>query len=220
MSSQSVRPQALKSKSRLRSALLGGSALCAASVGAAWAAGMPTQGVTVDLSNNSTAPVITKVLGAGPSVVTQNATTTVNVAGTVADVTLTAPRTLIDWTTFDVATGNTVNFDFASATGLVVNRVTGGGVITVDGNVNGVFGGGTAGSIWFLADGGVFLNNGVVKANEVLASNNVSVADLSILNDSDAVVKSELRAAGSLIDLTGTVYRDGRRDPPRTATSS
>jgi predicted aspartyl protease len=143
------------------------------------------------------------------SVVTPG-TTGYTSTGATATVTLTAPRTLIDWTTFEVGAGNTLNFNFTgSKTDIVLNRL-GQGAINVDagGTVNGLFNGKTGGNIWFLAPNGVFLN-GTVTAGGVLATNNAALADLNLLSDNINVLKAELAAGGGLLDLQGAVTATG-----------
>ena len=203
-----ARPTA-RSPSGLRVLLLGGSALAMLTSGAVSAAGLPTQ-LTTDLSNVGAGSINTQVLNAGVATAGTVAYTTKSATGLTANVALTAPRTLIDWTSFDVTSGNTVNFNFAgSAADVVLNRVTG-GAITVEagGAVNGVFNGKTGGNIWFLADGGVFIH-GTVTASGVLATRNTAVADLNLLSDNIATLKTELSAASSLIDMSGVVVASG-----------
>ena len=207
---------------RLRTFLLGGTALCGAVVvgfaGTADAVpvpAMPVQG-GVDLSSVNSGTV--------------NVTTLGNVAGTVAyattnpsgntrtaDVTLTSARTLIDWTSFTVGKTGTLNFHFNGMNDLVINRVSAGNAINVDagGAVNGVFRttNTTAGNIWFLADGGVFIN-GTVTANGILGANNSTVTAAVLTNgaNSPGALKADLLAASSaLIDVSGAAAATGAR---------
>ena len=188
-----------------RRALLGGTALCGAAVlmisGPAVAATtLPTQG-GANLANAGSGTLATKVLSGG-SVTASTAgyssdgtTATVNVSG--------HPKTLIDWSSFNVASGKTLNFSFNQSGDLVVNRVSGGS-ITVVGAVNGKVGSSTGGNIWFLASNGVFIN-GTVSASGVMASNNTSLSDQALLTDSLSQARTALVAAGgSLIDLEGS----------------
>ena len=207
-SASSERPTA-RTRLGLRALLLGGSALAMLSSGAASAAGLPTQGA-IDLSKVVGGAINTKVLNAGAVTAGTATFTTTSAGGLTADVTLTGARTLIDWTTFDVTSGNKVNFNFSnSASDVVLNRVKG-GAITVEtgGAVNGVFNGKSGGNIWFLADGGVFIH-GTVTASGVLATNNTRLADLDLLSPNIGALKSQLSAAASLIDLSTTVVATG-----------
>ena len=167
---------------------------------------MPTQGVTVDLTNTSTATGASSI-GLHDRDKTCNGHAQRDGLHQLA---LTAPRTLIDWTTFEVDAGNTLNFNFTnSTTDLVVNRVPIGATILVDGTINGLHLGAQAGNIWFLADSGIFIN-GTVKANGVLAGNDRALGSEGVLLAIDSTpAVTLLRAGGSLIDLTGTVTATG-----------
>jgi hypothetical protein len=130
--------------------------------------------------------------------------------GQAATISLKAPRTIIDWTTFEVGDGNTLNFQFGgAASDIVVNRLSI-GAIRVDkgGTVNGLFHGAPGGNIWFLAGDGVFID-GTVTASGVLATNNVNLTDLNLLADNITSLKSELAYAASLLDFAGQVTASG-----------
>lgn len=202
-SARTARPT-LRSTTRLRAVLLGGSAICGVALagwgGEAGASNLPTQGA-VDLAVAASGSLNVKTLVGGAA--TPGAVGFVS-TGVTATVSLTAPRTLIDWTTFHVAARNTLNFTFgASAGDIVINRVAGGQVnVDAGGAVNGSFAGVPGGNIWFLAPNGVFLN-GTVTASGILSSNNAALADLNLLSDDVVTLKGELSAAGTLIDLSG-----------------
>ncbi|MGZ6014108.1 MAG: beta strand repeat-containing protein [Phenylobacterium sp.] len=76
------------------------------------------------------------------------------------NVVLNAPRTVIDWSTYNVAGGETVNYNFSARNWIVLNRIqdnmtpTIAGTIT--GNVNGSFGG----NIWFASHSGMIIGEG------------------------------------------------------------
>ena len=205
MSSSSATAAPTRSGSLARALLLGGSAICGAVVAVDPVSArsfnvLPTQG-TVDLAVAATGQLNAKTLQAGavtPGTVAYAST------GASATVSLSAPRTLIDWTTFHVGAGNSLAFQFgASASDIVINRVNTGAInVDAGGSVSGAFAGSTAGNIWFLAPNGVFIN-GTVTASGVLTSNNVGLADLNLLSDNVAALKGEISAAGALIDLTG-----------------
>ncbi len=160
---------------------------------------LPNQGST-NLATPTTAGMLTGATLAG-GVVTPGPVGYVS-TGSVATLTLIASRTLIDWTTFEVGNGATLNFDFTNSAGdIVLNRLAAGGIaIDAGGAVNGFYRGQPGGNIWFLASNGVLIN-GAVTAGGVLASNNTGVADLNLLSDAAATLKGELAATGSLIDL-------------------
>ncbi len=217
----SMLPQAQNSDAehvpgKVRTLLLGGTALyaCAALAlagGSARASVLPTQ-LSTNLAVAGAGSVNTKVLVSGA--VTPASVNYVS-TGVAATVTVVAPRTLIDWTTFEVGAGSTLNFAFTNtANDIVLNRVMGGptgtNTIAIDtgGAVNGTFRGAVGGNIWFLAGDGVFIH-GTVTASGVLASNNTSVADLNLLSDAAATLKGELAAGASLIDLSGITAATG-----------
>src|SRR5579859_701229 len=202
-----------RSRTALRALLLGGSAFCglallsAADVARATNI-LPTQ-AGINLTTAGAGTLAAKVLSGGavaPGAVNYTST------GTSATLMLPAQRTLIDWKTFGVGSSNSLTFDFTSgANAIVLNRVPVGASIVIDqgGTVTGQFHNATAGNIWFLADGGVFIH-GKVTANGVLATNNrVGIADFDLLNDNAAVLKTALAAASGLIDLSGTVTASG-----------
>ena len=216
MTSRARHPDTPLSSSTRRALLRAGTALCgvaalALTAGAAGAVSLPTQ-LSVNLATAGAGSVNTKVLSGGAvTPATANYVST----GATATVTLAAPRTLIDWTTFHVDAGSTLNFTFTNTAGdIVLNRVMGGAAgtntIAIDagGAVHGTFNGAVGGNIWFLAPDGVFIN-GTVTASGVLATSNTAVADLNLLSDAAATLKGELAAGGSLIDLSGITAATG-----------
>ena len=193
------------SPSHLRLLLCGAAAW--AITGSAWALTptMPVQG-SADLSISGAGNLNAKILSGGA---VTGSTIAYTSTGSTANVTLAAPRTLVDWTTFNVGVGNTLNFNFVGAGDLVLNRVPTGTAIAINGTINGKSGGVTAGNIWFLSDSGVFIN-GTVSAAGVLATNTLGVADLNLLTDPTANLKLEMRAAaGALIDVEGAAAATG-----------
>ncbi len=201
---------AMRSRAHRRALLLGGSALCgvaAVFVGVATRAAniLPTQGATNLAVRTPAGSLNAKTLVGG--VVTPG-TITYASSGVAATVALSAPRTLIDWTTFEVGPGNALTFNFVNNSDIVLNRVAG-GTISVDpgGAVNRTASAGGAylgGNLWFIAPNGVFLH-GTVTASGVLATTNAALADANLLSDNITTLKAELAAGGSLFDLEGTV---------------
>ena len=197
-----------RSHAYLRPLLLGGSALCgvaAVFVGVATRAAniLPTQGAVNLAVPTPAGSLVAKTLVGG--VVTPG-TISYASSGAAATVALSASRTLIDWTTFEVGAGNTLTFNFVNNSDIVLNRVAGGSIsVDAGGTVNGTYGpGSTGGNLWFIAPNGVFLH-GTVSASGVLATNNAALADLNLLSDNVTTLKAELAAAGSLFDFEGTV---------------
>jgi hypothetical protein len=216
MPSRAQDSNATRFPAKMRTLLMAGTTLCGVAAlalagGAARASILPTQ-LSTNLATVGAGAVNTKVLTTG--VVTPSTANYVS-TGATATLTLVAPRTLIDWTTFHVDAGSTLNFAFTNApSDIVLNRVMGGtpgtNTIAIDagGAVKGTFNGAVGGNIWFLAPDGVFIN-GTVTASGVLATNNTSVADLNLLSDAAATLKGELAVGGSLIDLSGITAASG-----------
>ena len=101
--------------------------------------------------------------GAAPTINTAGATTTVTTGGA---------RTVMDWSQFDIASGDTVNFVFNANSDIVLNRVAG-AASTIDGNLNGcvaacpTYGG----NIWISNQNGViFGGNARVNTGGLLAT--------------------------------------------------
>lgn len=124
---------------RRRRTLLGGVAA------AALAAAVPSQALpvyagTFQINTGGGAPVVS---GTG---------------GTV-NVNLNAARTILDWSRFDVAPGETANFYFDQRSWIALNRVTG-SFISINGAINGfqsatVAAGPSGGNVWFYSPLGV-----------------------------------------------------------------
>jgi filamentous hemagglutinin family protein len=103
----------------------------------------------------------------------------VNVAGGSAmTVDLAAPRTLIDWSSFNVAGGNSVTFNFGARNWIVLNRINDAGVDTISGSVRGVVNGAYGGNIWFSSRNGLIFGPGAsVDAGGLLVT--VSAPNIS-----------------------------------------
>ena len=59
-----------------------------------------------------------------------------NPSGTTATITQTSNRGVIDWSSFDVASGHTLNFVQPDVSSMTLNRVTGNDLSTIAGNIN------------------------------------------------------------------------------------
>lgn len=136
----------------LRSRLLAGCALAAAAMvpGAAQAQLVLSAG-TAQVSTGGRAPAVV-----------QTAWTT--------DVTLGAPRTILDWSTFNLGSDSSVVYRFEDRSWVVLNRVSGQAVI--DGQVEALVGNARgAGNVWFYAPGGVIIGgNARVNVGGLLAT--------------------------------------------------
>ena len=83
------------------------------------------------------------------------------------DIPITAPRAAIDWKTFNIAKGETVNFNRSEAGWAVLNRVTGNvGKSTIDGILNG-----TGGTVFIVNPHGItFGDHAQVQVGSLVAS--------------------------------------------------
>jgi filamentous hemagglutinin family protein len=94
---------------------------------------------------------------------------TITSSGSVTDVKLNQSRTLIDWNSFQIGKGETVNFRFDNGSDVVLNRVLGQAV--VDGALNGLVGAKTGGNVWLYGGQGVvFGPNARVNVGSLLAT--------------------------------------------------
>ena len=88
-----------------------------------------------------------------------------NPTGTTATITQTSNRGVIDWASFDVAAGRTLNFVQPDVASMTLNRVTGNSLSTIAGNIN------ANGSIAIINPNGLFFAAGsTVNAAGILAS--------------------------------------------------
>ena len=102
------------------------------------------------------APVEAQNLPAGlVNAINQNGafTPSVSTVGNTMTVTLESPRSIYNWTSFDVASGYTFNVVGASSTDLMVNRVFGGTPTTINGLVQ------SNANIWILNNAGIAVGN-------------------------------------------------------------
>jgi filamentous hemagglutinin family protein len=89
--------------------------------------------------------------GAGPSISIGAATGAVN---------LNSARTVIDWSSFNVAGGHNVTFNFGARNWIVLNRINDSGPDNISGNVQGLVSGAFGGNIWFSARNGLIFGSG------------------------------------------------------------
>jgi filamentous hemagglutinin family protein len=91
--------------------------------------------------------------------------------GPTTSVDLHAPRTVVDWVSFDVGASESVNFTFESRSWIVLNRLQTVLPATIEGIVTGKVGGAPGGNIWFSNPGGFLFTNGAkVDAGSILVS--------------------------------------------------
>lgn len=101
--------------------------------------------------------------------------------GSTQRIALNNQRTVLDWNSFNLASGTTLEFIFANRGDVALNRVLT-GAASIDGAINsfiGASGGATGGNVWFSAPGGVvFGGNAVVNVGGLLATTgSISNAD-------------------------------------------
>jgi filamentous hemagglutinin family protein len=91
-------------------------------------------------------------------------------AGT-TNVGLNAPRTVIDWSTYNVAGGEAVNYNFSARNWIVLNRIQDNMTPTVAGTITGNVNGMLGGNIWFASHSGMIFGAGAqVDAGGILIS--------------------------------------------------
>lgn len=101
-----------------------------------------------------------------------------------ADITLGAPRTVLNWSTFNLASDQAVVYRFGDRSWIVLNRVTGQAVL--DGQIEAFVGNARgAGNVWFYAPGGVVIgSNARVNVGGLLATSG-QVATAGFLDPSN-----------------------------------
>lgn len=138
----------------LRRALLGGAA--AAALAALPAQALPVFAGTSQTNAGGQTPVVTS-------------------SGSTVNVDLRANRTILDWSTFNLQSGETANFYFDQRNWIALNRVTG-SAININGAVNGIQAAGvgagpTGGNVWFYSPQGIaFGSNARVNVAGLLAT--------------------------------------------------
>ena len=152
---QAAEPGSARQTARGRRQLFARTALCGALLGfvlAPAAQALPSLNGTPQVNAGGSGPVFSG--GAGET-----------------DVALHAPRTIIDWSSFNVASGEKVSFSFDSRSAIVLNRIGGSATPEIDGIVEGKVGGSYGGNIWFAAKNGLIFGNGAqVDAGGILVS--------------------------------------------------
>ena len=163
---------------RRRSRLFTTSAFGALALAALWAAPAHAQLVQTGATGNGGAPVIDQ----------PNANTT--------NVTLNGSRTVIDWSRFDINSGDTANFVFANRSDIVLNRVNSATSSTINGNLNGTIGAGGAagGNIW------------IYNANGVVIGANARISTGGLLVTTAAVDRATDSSPGGFLDDTATSF--------------
>ena len=172
-----------------RGRLLCGSALCGAGllavVAAAQAQTLPA--IPVPAS-------ITVATGGAQPVITAPTATSL-------DVSLAATRTVINWDSFHVSSGDSVTFHFGQASDIVLNKSPTAVRVDAGGHVTGLVGAATGGNIWFYSPQGVVIAPGaVMTAGNFVFARGDAIVDLTFVDAASplAVLRS---ASDSLIRI-------------------
>ena len=107
----------------------------------------------------------------GQSQVNAGGTLPTIVTGPATTVTVNAPRTVIDWSTYDVAGGESVSYTFGARNWIVLNRIQDNNPTTIAGAITGTVNGVAGGNIWFASHSGMIFGAGAtVDAGGILIS--------------------------------------------------
>lgn len=115
---------------------------------------------------------------------------------------LNAPRTVINWSSLHISSGDAMNFLFDAASDIVLNKTTSQIAIDNGGVVTGTVGAATGGNIWFYSPQGVIVSPGAnMSAGGFLFSKGTGLVDANFVNAVDPT--ASLRAASdALIRMT------------------
>lgn len=98
------------------------------------------------------------------------------------DITLGGPRTVLNWSSFNVKPDETVSFNFGDRSWMVLNRVSGLQLSKIEGTVEGKVGGQYGGNIWFASSNGIIFGKGAkVDAGSILVG--IGVTDTASFLD-------------------------------------
>ncbi len=168
--------------------LLGGSALCGASLVFAVAAQAQT------LPGIPAAAAIVFATGGALPVITKPDANTLNVV-------LNANRTVINWDSFHVSAADAVTYNFGATSDIVLNKSPTAIQIDNHGHVTGLVGAASGGNIWFYSPGGVVISPGaVMTAGNFVFARGDAIVDADFVDAASPL--SVLRAASdSLIQI-------------------
>lgn len=111
---------------------------------------------------------------------------------------LNAPRTVINWSSLHISSGDAMNFLFDAASDIVLNKTTSQIAIDNGGVVTGKVGAATAGNIWFYSPQGVIVSPGAtMTAGGFLFSKGTGLVDANFVNAADPT--ASLRAASDAL---------------------
>lgn len=121
-------------------------------------------------------------VGGIPDVSAGGALPTITSTATRTDVTLGAPRTVLNWSTFNVKPDETVSFNFGARNWMVLNRISGLQLSKIEGTIEGKVGGEYGGNIWFSSSNGIIFGKGAkVDAGSLLVG--IGLADTAAFLD-------------------------------------
>ena len=99
-------------------------------------------------------------------------------SGTTTTITQTSGKSIIDWQSFSIGQGGTVQFN--NGTGATLNRVTGGNLSSIDGLLS------ATGSVYLINPNGVIIDKtGVVKTGGGFVASTLDIDDNNFLNGGD-----------------------------------
>jgi filamentous hemagglutinin family protein len=121
-------------------------------------------------------------------------------SGSTLTVTTSAPRAIINWDDFSIATGETVRFTQPSASGAVLNRVTGALPSSIDGTLS------SNGAVYLINPNGIAISSsGVVDTAGFLAST-LDLSDDSFLAGGELYLSGDSTAS---VTNAGTITVNG-----------
>lgn len=118
-------------------------------------------------------------------------------------------RAIINWNSFSIGNGETVNFNQPSTSASMLNRVTGGNLSSIYGNLN------ADGNIYLINPNGVLIgSSGVLNVNSFIAST-LNVSNSAFMGGGDLIFKgdstAEVKNLGEINALEGDVFLIGRK---------
>lgn len=102
----------------------------------------------------SLAPLHAQVVMPSNPVVTQGGISIQQTTPSITTITQSTQKAVINWNSFSIGSGNTVQFNLPGSSAIVVNRVTGGGLSQIDGNLL------SNGQVWILNPNGLLIGSG------------------------------------------------------------
>ncbi|MBO9709082.1 MAG: hypothetical protein J7521_12810 [Caulobacter sp.] len=174
-----------------RTALLVGSALC---------------GVAAMLAQPAVAGTLPGIPGAGSITVSAGGSQPlISFPDAITlQIDLNAPRTVINWSSLHVSSGDQMDFLFDAASDIVLNKTTSQIQIDNGGVVTGKVGVATGGNIWFYSPQGVIVAPGAtMTAGGFVFAGGTGLVDANFVNAGDTL--SVLRAASNALIQTSTI---------------